>query len=90
MIIVRILYRLYLVGAALGFWGAADPGAAPAGWQPCGGDGRCGVALVQGRRSGQEDRAIVLAGRLPPPAAAASTGSGPAGAAGGATDALFA
>ncbi|KAI8471128.1 MAG: hypothetical protein J3K34DRAFT_468469 [Monoraphidium minutum] len=73
MILARALYRLYLVGAALGLWAAPDPGAAPpapgaAGWAPCFGGGRCGVALVQGRRFAQEDRTVALAGRLAAPA----------------------
>lgn len=67
LIFLRVLYRLYLIGAALGLWGWPDRGSLSSSkWERCTGDSCCGAALVQGRRFYQEDRAVVLSGNLPP------------------------
>lgn len=59
MLLARLLYRLVLLGAALGLWSQPDGRAAPL-WEPALGARCCGAALVQGRRFAQEDRAVVL------------------------------
>jgi hypothetical protein len=69
LMLVRALYRLYLVCAAAGLCTpleadtARRAGTGP--WARRGGDAAAGIALVQGRRFGQEDRAVVAAAALP-------------------------
>jgi hypothetical protein len=65
LMLVRALYRLYLVCAAAGLCAPPGDGSGAAGsgatGRRRGGDAAAGVALVQGRRFAQEDRAVVAA-----------------------------
>jgi len=86
LVLVRLIYRVYVLGAALGLWapppdvvegGSGMRGAAVA--APAVGGRCCGAALVQGRRFGQEDRAVALSGSLPALAHGACGGGGEGG-----------